>query len=158
MGDNGDVASQDIRIGELTIRFLVEGEHSNGSAAIFEVEVPAGARVPAPHSHDTYEETMYGIEGTLTWTIEGTQHPLGPGDHVCIKRGETHGFVNSSGAHAKQLAVVTPAAIGPRFFRDMAEVINVGGPPDPAAIGAVMRRHGLTLAPPPAERTGDPSE
>jgi len=120
VGDNGDVAYEDIRIGELTIRFLVEGEHSNGSAAIFEVEVPAGAR-----------------------------HPLGPGEHVCIKRGEVHGFVNSSGAHAKQLAVVTPAVIGPQFFRDMADVVNVGGPPDPAAIGAVMRRHGLTPAPPP---------
>jgi len=45
---------------------------------------------------------------------------------------------------------VTPAVIGPQFFRDMAEVVNVGGPPDPAAIGAVMRRHGLTPAPPPA--------
>lgn len=61
--------------------------------------------MPAPHSHDAYEETMYGVEGTLTWTVEGSQHPLGPGDHVCIKRGEVHGFVNSSGAHAKQPAL-----------------------------------------------------
>lgn len=143
------VSSEDIRVGELTIRFLVEGGDSNGSAAIFEVEVPAGARVPVPHSHDAYEETMYGVEGTLTWTVAGVEHPLGPGDHVCIKRGEVHGFVNESGEHAKQLAVVTPAAIGPQFFRDMAEVVKAGAPPDPAALGAVMRRHGLTPAPPP---------
>ncbi len=143
------MAGEDIHVGELTIRFLVDGEHSNGSAAIFEVDVPAGGGVPAPHSHDAYEETMYGLEGTVTWTVEGVQHPLGPGDHVCIKRGEVHGFANVSGEHARQLAVVTPAVIGPQFFRDMAAVVNAGGPRDLAAIGAVMRRHGLTPAPPP---------
>jgi quercetin dioxygenase-like cupin family protein len=142
------MASEDIHIGEMTIRFLVDAEDSHGSAAIFEVEVPPGARVPAPHSHDAYEETMYGLEGTLTWTVDGTRHPLGRGAHLCIKRGDVHGFVNESGEHAKQLAIVTPAVIGPQFFRDMAAVVNVGGRPDPAAIGDVMRRHGLTPAAP----------
>jgi quercetin dioxygenase-like cupin family protein len=142
--------SEDISVGQLTIRFLVDGSDSNGSAAIFEVEVPPGARVPAPHSHDAYEETMYGLEGTLSWTVDGTSHQVGPGDHVCIMRGEVHGFVNESDQHAKQLAIVSPAVIGPDFFRDMAEVVNAGGPPDPQALGAVMRRHGLTPATPAA--------
>lgn len=144
------MASEDIHVGSLTIRFLVEGEDSNGSSAIFEVELPAGSNVPAPDSHDAYEETMYGLEGTVRWSVEGTHHSVGPGQHVCIKRGEVHAFVNDSGEFAKQLGVITPAAIGPQFFRDMAEVVNAGQPPDRAAIGAVMRRHGLTPAAPPA--------
>ncbi len=142
------VSTDAIEVGALTIRFLVEGEDSNGSAAIFELEVPPGAHVPAPHSHDAYEETMYGLAGSLTWTVDGVRLPVGPGDHVCIRRGVVHGFVNEGDEAARQLAVVSPAAIGPRFFRDMGEVLGGSAPPDREAIGAVMRRHGLTPAPP----------
>jgi hypothetical protein len=38
--------------------------------------------------------------------------------------------------------------LGPDYFREVAAVVEAGagGPPDLAAIGAVMRRHGLTPA------------
>ena len=62
---------EEIKVGEMAIRFLVEGEQSRGSVAVFEFDVPAGAKVPIPHSHDGYEETIYGLEGVLTWTVEG---------------------------------------------------------------------------------------
>jgi hypothetical protein len=43
---------------------------------VFELTVPAGQRLPAPaHSHDHYEETIYGIDGALTWTVDGRQIP-----------------------------------------------------------------------------------
>jgi quercetin dioxygenase-like cupin family protein len=60
-----------IRVGHLTVRFLVTGENSSGTVAVFEVVIPAGQRLMAPaHSHDHYEETFYGIDGVLTgpWT------------------------------------------------------------------------------------------
>ena len=52
---------------------------------------------------------------------------------------------------AKVLCVITPAAIGPQYFREVLEVIkaSAGGPPDRARIAEIMRRHGLTPAPPP---------
>lgn len=68
-----------IRLGGLAIRFLVEGGDSAGSVAIFEFEVAPGAKVPIAHSHDAYEETIYGIEGVLTMTVEGQPHEIGPG-------------------------------------------------------------------------------
>ena len=55
---------EEIKVGEVAIRFLVEGEWSAGSVAVFEFDVPAGARVPVPHSHDGYEETIYGARGS----------------------------------------------------------------------------------------------
>jgi quercetin dioxygenase-like cupin family protein len=70
-----------IEVGEITIRFVVEGEQSGGGVAVFEAEVPAGARVPVAHSHDGYEETIYGLDGVLTWTVEGTQTEVGPATH-----------------------------------------------------------------------------
>ena len=141
--------SEEIRIGQLAIRFLVEGDQSGGSVAVFEFDVPAGSNVPAAHSHDGYDETIYGLEGVLTWTIEGTPTDVGPGEVLCIPRGAVHQFANSGEIDAKALAIVTPGILGPGYFREVASVIDAaaGGPPDLAAVGAVMRRHGLTPAP-----------
>jgi quercetin dioxygenase-like cupin family protein len=141
--------SEEIRIGQLGIRFLVEGAVSGGTVAVFECDVPAGAKVPAAHSHDAYEETIYGLRGVMTWTVEGTPTEIGPGDVVCIPRGAVHRFDNNGGADATALAIVSPGILGPDYFRDVAAVVQAaaGGPPDLAEIGAVMRRHGLTPAP-----------
>ena len=141
-------ASEEIRIGQLTIRFLLEGASSGGSVAVFEVNVPAGAKVPIAHSHDAYEETIYGLAGVLTWTVDGRRTEVGPGEVLCIPRGAVHRFDNLHDADTKVLAIVTPGVLGPDYFREMAAVVNAaaGGPPDPAALAAVMRRHGLTPA------------
>ena len=140
---------EQIKVGGLAIRFLVEGEESGGSVAVFEFDVPAGAKLPAAHSHDGYEETIYGLEGVLTWTIEGVPTDVGPGEALCIPRGAVHRFDNTRDIDAKALAVVTPGILGPDYFRDIAAVVDAGagGPPDLAAIAAVMRHHGLTPAP-----------
>ena len=142
-------ASEEIRIGPMAIRFLLEGEASEGSVAVFEFDVPAGARLPAAHSHDGYEETMYGLEGVLTWTLDGRQSDVGPGEVLCIPRGVVHRFDNDHDVDAKMLAIVSPGILGPDYFREVAAVVEAaaGGPPDLAAIAAVMRRHGLTPAP-----------
>jgi quercetin dioxygenase-like cupin family protein len=147
-------AGEEIRIGGLGIRFLVEGAGSGGagsggSVAMFEFTVAAGAKVPIAHSHDGYEETVYGLEGVLTFTVDGQKVAIGPGDSFCIRRGAVHRFDNVEPAGAKVLAVITPGILGPEYFREVAEVVKAaaGGPPDPKAIGAVMLRHGLTPAP-----------
>jgi quercetin dioxygenase-like cupin family protein len=140
---------EEIKVGEMTIRFLVEGEQSAGSVAIFEFDVPAGAKVAAAHSHDGYGETVYGLEGVLTWTIEGTPTEVGPGEALFIPRGAVHHFDNTGESDARALAIVTPGILGPDFFREVGAILDAaaGGPPDFAALGEVMRRHGLTPAP-----------
>lgn len=147
-------AEETIRLGPLTVRFLLTSEQSNGTVAAFEVAVPAAQKLAAPaHSHDHYEETIYGVEGVLTWTVDGKPIDVGPGHALCIPRGAIHRFDNHTSHDAKMLCIVTPAAIGPQYFRDVAEVINTaaGGPPDKARMIEVMRRHGLTPAPPPIQ-------
>ena len=66
----GTTDNDTITVGELGVRFLVEAADSNGSASVFECYVPASSRMPAPHSHDGFEETIYGLEGTTIWTID----------------------------------------------------------------------------------------
>ena len=145
------MTAEEIRIGELVIRFLLEGDESGGTAALFEFTVPSSAMVPVAHSHDAYEETVYGLEGTLTWTVDGERREVGPGEVLCIRRGAVHRFENEGDVDARVLAVVTPCLLGPGYFREIAAVVEkavaAGSPPDPARLGEVMLRHGLTPAP-----------
>jgi quercetin dioxygenase-like cupin family protein len=146
-------SEETIGLGPLTVRFLVTGEDANGSIAAFEVVVPSTQRLAAPaHSHDHYEETIYGVSGVLTWTLDGQQIDVGPGQALCIPRGVVHRFDNNGKKDATALCVITPAAIGPQYFREAAEVIHAaaGGPPDRIKMAEIMRRHGLTPAPPPS--------
>jgi hypothetical protein len=94
---------------------------------------------------------VYGLEGVLTWTIDGNATELGPGDALSIPRGAVHKFENLGDEDVKVLCIVTPGVLGPDYFREVAAVINAaaGGPPDRAAVGEVMLRHGLTPAAPP---------
>ena len=140
---------EEIRVGPMAIRFLVDGQASAGSVTVFEFDVPAGSRLPAAHSHDGYEETIYGVDGVLTWTVEGVETDVGPGDALLIPRGAVHRFDNTREVGATALAIITPGILGPEYFREIAAVIDgaAGGPPDLAAMADVMRRHGLTPAP-----------
>jgi quercetin dioxygenase-like cupin family protein len=144
-------AYEPVHLGPITVHFSVEAEDSDGSVTVSRCDVPAGAGVPFAHSHDAFEETIYGIEGTVTFTIDGEGVDIGPGDAACIRRGQVHSFVAGED-DVSILAVATPGVFGRAYFQDMAGVFAAaaGGPPDPEAVHAVMLRHGLTPAAPSA--------
>jgi quercetin dioxygenase-like cupin family protein len=142
-------SDQTILLGTLAIHFLVVGNDSDGSAAVFELTVPAGEKFPGPaHSHDAYEETAYGLAGVLTWTVDGRQIEVGPGQALCIRRGAVHRFDNLGQQEAIALMIASPARTGPEYFREVAEVLAAtkGGPPDQARMADILRRYGLTPA------------
>lgn len=137
-------------MGALGVRFLVEPADSNGSASVFECVVPAESKMPVPHSHDAFEETVYGLEGMTTWRVDDRTFDIRTGDAVCIPRGAVHGFDNHGTENARFLAISSPGVMSPDYFREIHDVLasTPAGPPDPAKIAEVMRRHGLTPAPP----------
>lgn len=139
-----------IQIGPVRIRFLLSGNDSDGTVSAFEFSVPAGHKLMAPaHRNDAYEETLYGLEGALTWTVDGTPIEVAAGQVLYIPRGAVHRFDNLASEDAKQLAIITPAIMGPAYFRDVAEMIAAGGPPDPAKMTEIFRRHGMSIPVPP---------
>jgi len=141
-----------IQVGTLSVRFLIMAADSNGSVSIFECFVPANHKMPAPHSHDAFEEPIYGLEGVTAWTVDGHKLDICPGEAVCVGRGAVHGFDNQGAEGAKFLAVVNPGLMTPDYFREIRDVLasDPGGPPDPAKVAQVMLRHGLTPAPAPS--------
>ena len=146
-------AEENIAIGAtgIAIRFLLTSNDTDGTMSVFEFCVPAGQRIPAPaHKNDAYEEVVYGIEGVLTWTVDGTLIDVGPGQALCIPRGAVHRFDNNGKEDVKQLCIISPPIMDPAYFREAAEAIGAaGGPPDPQKMMEIFRRHGMTLAAPP---------
>ncbi len=146
-------SEETIRIGQtgIEIRFLLTRNDTNRNLSVFEFRVPAGRKLPAPaHRNDAYEEVLYGIEGVLTWTVDGTPIEVGPGQALCIPRGAVHRFDNFGSTDVKQLCLISPPIMGPDYFREAAAVIGAaaGGPPDRAKMVEVFRRHGMTVAAP----------
>jgi quercetin dioxygenase-like cupin family protein len=146
-----------IRLGQMEVRFLLDGDDTAGRMVMFEFVVPPGVKVPAPHYHEHVDEAAYGLEGVLTFTVEGQSSQIGPGDRCFVPRGAVHHFVNAGAAPTRTLAVLTPATIGPPFFREMAPLLAAGGPPDPTRVAEVMRRHGLIVVPRADQSTTKPA-
>ena len=102
-----------IRIGPIEIRFLLDGDDTAGRLSVFEFLVPPGVRVPAPHYHEQVDEVAYGLEGVLTFTVDGRDNRIGPGDRCFIPRGAVHHFVNAGTEPTRTLSVLTPLSLGP---------------------------------------------
>ena len=145
-----------IQLHTIQVTFLLDDVDTNGRATTFETKVPSASSVPLAHSHDGFDETVYGLEGVLTFRVEGQIHEISPGDALFIERGQVHSFDNLGTVDGAFLSVATPGIFRRAYFVEIAEVLNAsaGGPPDRAAIVAVMHRHGLTPAFP---QTASPS-
>jgi quercetin dioxygenase-like cupin family protein len=131
-----------IAMGGLELRFLQSRETTGAEIDLFEMQVAPNARMPVPHYHESWDETVYGLAGVVTFTVDGAEVPLGPGESLFIRRGVVHGFHNDSGAPARCLAMLSPGALGPAYFREIAGLLGAQ-PPDARAMGEVMRRYGL---------------
>ena len=136
-----------IRIGQLEIRYLVDGTVSGAGMGVFELTVGPGARVPPPHSHRDNEEIVYVLDGVLRYTVDNETRDLNPGERMYTPRGSMHAFSNPHERPARALIILTPD-IGAQYFRDVAEVVGAPGGPDPAKMAEVMARYGLVLAKP----------
>jgi quercetin dioxygenase-like cupin family protein len=140
--------SEIIHVGQIDIQFRVQAAQSGGAFTMFEYRIPVRARVPVPHSHETFDETVYGLDGVTAAMIDGRTVSIARGDVVFIPRGIVHHIENLGDVDARGLSVVTPGLLGPGYFSEVAAVLRSGGPPDVARIAEIMRRHGLRPVPP----------
>jgi quercetin dioxygenase-like cupin family protein len=131
-----------IKIGGLALEFLQDKDETSGSLDLFRMTVLPQGKVPAPHYHQSWDETIYGLSGTLTFRIDGQDVVVVPGRSAFIARGVVHSFRNDSDEAAVVLSVLTPGVLGPAYFRELADLMS-GGPPDPAKVKEIMDRYGL---------------
>jgi quercetin dioxygenase-like cupin family protein len=138
--------AETISMGGLRVRFLQSKDETDGGADIFEMTVEPNARMPVPHYHERWDETIYGLTGVTTFRVGGQDCAITPGASVFIKRGIVHGFRNDSEEPSRCLCILTPGVLGPGYFREIAGLLGAGAP-DPAKLKETMLRYGLVPAP-----------
>jgi quercetin dioxygenase-like cupin family protein len=135
-----------VRTGGLEMRFFQTKDTTDGSLDLFEMTLLPNAHMPVAHHHESWDETVQGLEGTTTWIVDGVERTLHPGESLFIKRGVVHAFRNDTRETAKVLSVLTPGVLGIQYFRDMAELLAVT-PPEWEKMKALMLRNGLIPQP-----------
>ncbi len=110
---------------------------------MFEFIIPEGAKVSMPHYHIEVDEVLYGLEGITTSTVDGHTVEIAAGDRLFIPRGTVHHHDNRHVGTAKTLVILTPASIGPAYFKELSELIQPGVAPDPQRTKEIMLRYGL---------------
>jgi len=139
--------SEVVKVGQIEIRYLVDGA-DEGGLGLFEMKVPPGAHVPPPHSHTNNEECVYVLDGVLRYRVDEDTRDLKPGEWMSTPRGSVHHFSNPGSETVRALVMMTPD-VGEQYFREVGALVAAGGPPDRAKLMAVMTRFGLVPAAPP---------
>jgi quercetin dioxygenase-like cupin family protein len=135
-----------IRFAGLELQFLQDRHGTKDSLDLFTTTVQAGAGMPIPHYHDRWDETVYGLTGVTTWTVDGRDNDIGVGTSLFIPRGVVHGFANRTKDAATFLSILTPGVLGPEYFQETADLVN-SGRSSPEAMRALMLRYGLVPVP-----------
>jgi mannose-6-phosphate isomerase-like protein (cupin superfamily) len=132
-----------IQIGGISVTFLQSRHETGGAFDLFELIVPPTFYLSVPHLHRDYDETILGLNGIATWTINGEEIQVKPGQLLTIPRGAVHSHTNLHNDTARMVCLLTPGLLGPEYFRELAATLNADGPPDIAGIGNIMVRYGV---------------
>ena len=119
------------------------GSDETGSISIVEHVFAPKALVP-PHRHTREDEISYVVAGEIGFRSDGREVSLGAGGYIVKPRGELHAMWNAGSVPARMIEIITPAGFE-RYFVDLAEAVAAAGGPDPAVIGPVAARYGLTF-------------
>jgi mannose-6-phosphate isomerase-like protein (cupin superfamily) len=125
------------------IRVLGESE----GLAFCELTIPPNFAGPPPHIHHGFDESIYVLEGALTM-IRGRSapEPVPVGGLILAPKGERHTFANPSDEPARVLGVWSPAS-ALEFMEEIGAALPASGPPDPAQLAEIYRRHNSEIIP-----------
>lgn len=139
------------------ITFLLTGAETAGAFFLAEAAIPPGGGPPL-HIHHREDESIYVMEGTLTFHAAGKTLKASPGDLIHVPRGTVHGFQNTGNCRARTLVLATPAGLE-NFFAEAFDPAGDRKADPPAASEAMIARfmqlcpkHGLELVPPAGVR------
>lgn len=135
-------------------RILVSGKQTGGAFSTIEMLVPP-QNGPGPHSHASFYESFYILEGEVEVYSEAGSYTAKKGSFVVVPEGGVvHYFKNVSDKLAQLLCTVVPAGLE-AFFEEIGEPVAAGEfismpPMNPESIKkvqAITQKHGQVVYP-----------
>jgi mannose-6-phosphate isomerase-like protein (cupin superfamily) len=132
-------------LGSIGVRFMIDGDKTDGGFSLVEHPMSARALAAPLHRHLREDEYSYVLEGRMGALLGDDVLEAGPGDLVFKPRGEWHTFWNAGDTPCRILEIIAPAGFE-GFFK---ELVDLGGAlqADPAALGALCERYALEMDP-----------
>ena len=132
-------------LGSIGVRFMLDGEESDGSFSLVEHPMSARALAAPLHRHTREDEYSYVLEGRMGAILGDDVLEAGAGDLVLKPRGEWHTFWNAGEEPCRILEIIAPAG----FECFFAELVDLGGvaQADPAILGELCERYALEMDP-----------
>lgn len=121
----------------LGVRFMIEGQATEGKFSLVEHPLPPRALGAPLHTHRNEDEYSYVLEGRIGIQLGDEVVEAGPGDLVFKPRGVAHAFWNAGDEPARLLEMISPAGFE-NYFREMAPLLAATDR-DQSAIGDVAR-------------------
>jgi quercetin dioxygenase-like cupin family protein len=132
---------------------LLSSDETSGAATVMQMTMPIGAG-PPPHIHHGVTETVYVVDGTVTYQTDGKRIDIGPGSLFRIPAETLERFEAAS----KCRVVVTyePGGID-KFFAEAGEPAQrreippaPTSPPDVDRLVKLGAKYGVEIQPPRA--------
>jgi mannose-6-phosphate isomerase-like protein (cupin superfamily) len=101
---------------------------------------------PPLHIHHDQDDTMLIVRGTLKFQVGEDVFDASPGDLVSAPKGVPHSFTNVRQEPVHVLNVMTPGGLD-RLLEDLSVIPP--GPPDPAILEQISRKHRVLVVGPP---------
>ncbi|MBA3807229.1 MAG: cupin domain-containing protein [Solirubrobacterales bacterium] len=132
-------------LGSIGVRFMLDGETSDGGFALVEHPMSAHALAAPLHRHNREDEYSYVLEGRMGALLGEEVLEAGPGELVRKPRGEWHTFWNAGEQPCRILEIIAPAG----FEQFFSELVDLGGvaQADPDVLGALCERYALEMDP-----------
>ncbi len=140
----GAADGRQVRLQGFGTRYVVSAERTGGAFAIVEHDLGPRALGAPMHSHEREDEISHVTAGRLGVQIGDEVLEAGPGDTVVKPRGIAHAFWNPGDEPVRFLELITPPGFE-HYFADLEPILDMQGPPDLAALGALTARYGLTM-------------
>lgn len=137
--ESGEGVRREARGSEMFFKATASSTHDRFS--LMERMLPAGGRMPPPHSHIGNEEAYFVLDGMVEFRVADEVFAGSPGSFVLVPAGEPHTFGNTGSGPARLLVLHAPALDG--YFAELESLWASPEPPDRDDELALMRRHGM---------------
>lgn len=115
--------------------------------ALCRLTVPPRFAGPPAHVHHGFDEAIYVLTGQLTMVRGRAEpEPVPAGGLILAPRGVRHTFANPTDESVDVLGVWSPAS-ALVFMEEIGAALPASGPPDPALLAEIYRRHDSELVP-----------
>jgi len=132
-------------LGSIGVRFMLDGDVSDGGFALVEHPMSAHALAAPLHRHNREDEYSFVLEGRMGALLGEEVLEAGPGELVLKPRGEWHTFWNAGEEPCRILEIIAPAG----FERFFSELVDLGGVAAAGAeqMGELCQRYALEMDP-----------